>query len=147
MTTNTDRGMLRGRAISILEKIDKVGHNNMTQITCLLAEATVFITLWALISTFYSRGGGLYTRQNYRILSNNSRHLQLSNSVKHLGYILQSNLSEDEDIARVRKDLTRKANCMLHSFSCCNPCVKIKLFSSFCCLCMDPVYGLLLPLH
>ena len=24
------------------------------------------------------------------------------------------------------------ANCMLHSFSCCSPCVKTKLFSSFC---------------
>ena len=48
-------------------------------------------------------------------------------------------LSDDEEIACVRKDLTRKANCMLHSancmlhsFSCCSPCVKTKLFSSFC---------------
>ena len=33
--------------------------HNMTQITSLLAVATVFIGLWTLISTFYCRGGGL----------------------------------------------------------------------------------------
>ena len=41
-------------------------------------------------------------------------------------------LSDDENIVHVWKDLTRKANCMLHSFSCCSPFVKTKLFSSFC---------------
>ena len=60
----------------------------------------------------------------------NSCHLQLMKSVKiYLGHILHSNLSDDEDIVCVRKDLTRRANCMLHLFSCCTPCVKI---SSFC---------------
>ena len=63
--------------------------------------------------------------------------LDLSRSVKHLGHILSSNLSDTEDIECVKKDLTRKANCMLHSFSCCNPLVKTKLFSSFCL----PLYG------
>ena len=64
----------------------------------------------------------------------NSCHLQLTNSVKHLGHILHSSLSDDEDIVRVRKDLTHKANCMLHSFSYCSPyySIKTKLFSSFC---------------
>ena len=35
-------------------------------------------------------------------------------------------------IVRVKKDLVRKAKCMLHSFSSCNPLVKTKLFESFC---------------
>ena len=67
----------------------------------------------------------------------NGHKLDFSCSVKHLGHILCSNLSDTEDIERVKKDLTRKANCMLHSFSCCNPLVKTKLFSSFCL----PLYG------
>ena len=53
-------------------------------------------------------------------------------SVKHLGHILTSNLSETEDIDRVRKDFIRKANCMLFSFPSCNPFVKTRLLSSFC---------------
>ena len=56
----------------------------------------------------------------------------MSHSAKHLGHILSSNLSDTDDIVRVKKDLVRKANCMLHSFSPCNPFVKTKLFESFC---------------
>ena len=38
----------------------------MAQIASLLAVATVFIGLWTLMFTFYSRReGGLYKRQNY----------------------------------------------------------------------------------
>ena len=44
---------------------------------------------------------------------------QLSHSVKHLGHILTSDLSDSEDIERVWKDFIRKANCMLHSFASC----------------------------
>ena len=58
--------------------------------------------------------------------------LDLSCSVKHLGHIPYSNLSDTEDIERVKKDLTRKANCIPYSFSCCNPLVKTKRFSNFC---------------
>ena len=67
MTTITDRRMPRGRAISVLslavwwaklEKNDKVRHN-MTQIASLLAVAAVFVDLW---TSFYSQGGGAYTR-------------------------------------------------------------------------------------
>ena len=43
--------------------------------------------------------------------------LQMSFSVRHLGHILTSNLSDSEDIERVRKDFIRKANCMLLSFT------------------------------
>ena len=57
----------------------------------------------------------------------------VSNGI-HQGGMLSPicSLTDDEDIVHVWKDLTHKANCMLHSFSCCNPFVKIKLFSSFC---------------
>ena len=34
----------------------------MAQIASLLAVVTVFIGLWTLIFTFYSQGGGAYTR-------------------------------------------------------------------------------------
>ena len=43
--------------------------------------------------------------------------LQLSHSVKHLGHIFTSDLSDSEEVERVRKDFIRKANCMLHSFA------------------------------
>ena len=58
--------------------------------------------------------------------------LQLSQSVKHLGHILYCNLSDNEDISSIKKDLTRKANCMLHTFSCCDPHTKTTLFCSVC---------------
>lgn len=58
--------------------------------------------------------------------------LKLNKSVLHLGHILSSDLSDDEDIVAKRKDLCRKANCMLSIFSSCDYLTKIKLFQSFC---------------
>ena len=58
--------------------------------------------------------------------------LQLSRSVKHLGHILCCNLLDNEDIASIKKDPIRKANCMLHTFSCCDPLTKTMLFRGFC---------------
>ena len=62
----------------------------------------------------------------------NGLELNLGHSAKHLGHLLSFNLSDTDDIVRVKNDLVRKANCMLHSFSHCNPLVKTKLFDSFC---------------
>ena len=58
--------------------------------------------------------------------------LSLRTSVTHLGHILTHNLNDDEDIASAIKDMCCKANCMLHTFACCDPIVKTHLFSSFC---------------
>ena len=58
--------------------------------------------------------------------------LSLSNLISHLGHILTYNLSDDDDICAISKDMSRKANCLLHTFSCCDPFVKTRLFSSFC---------------
>ena len=58
--------------------------------------------------------------------------LSLSNAINHLGHILTHNLSDDEDIIAISKDMCRKANHLLHIFSCCDPSVKTQLFSSFC---------------
>ena len=58
--------------------------------------------------------------------------LSVSRSIKHLGHILTSNLSKEEDITAISKDMCRKANHLLHIFSCCDPSVKTHLFSSFC---------------
>ena len=62
----------------------------------------------------------------------NGLELHLSSSAKHLGHILSFNLSDSEDIIRVKKDLVCKANSMLCSFSSCNPLVITKLLRSFC---------------
>ena len=54
--------------------------------------------------------------------------LCVSRSIKHLGHILTSNLSDDEDITAISKDMCRKANHLLHIFSCCDPSVNSSLF-------------------
>ena len=58
--------------------------------------------------------------------------LSLNNAINHLGHILTLNLSDDEDIIAISKDVCHKANHLLHIFSCCDPSVKTQLFSSFC---------------
>ena len=58
--------------------------------------------------------------------------LSLSDAINHLGHILTHNLSDDEDIIAISKDMCRKANHLLHIFSCCDPSFKTQLFSSFC---------------
>ena len=58
--------------------------------------------------------------------------LELSKSVVHLGHILSSDLSDDADIVSKKKDLCKKANCMLSVFSSCDPLIKTRLFQSFC---------------
>ena len=58
--------------------------------------------------------------------------LSLSNAINHLGHILTYNLSDDEDIIAISNDMCRKANHLLHIFSCCDPSVKKQLYSTFC---------------
>ena len=50
----------------------------------------------------------------------------------HLGRILRSDLLDDDDIIAVTWDICRKADCILHTFSCCDPVVKTNLLRSFC---------------
>jgi len=45
--------------------------------------------------------------------------LTLNSSVTYLGHILRSDLLDDDDIVAVTQDMCRKANCILHTFSCC----------------------------
>ena len=66
------------------------------------------------------------------VLSFNNLKLKLNRSVTHLGHILTQDLSDNEDITSCQKDLCRKANCMLHTFSCCDPFTKTELFRTFC---------------
>ena len=57
--------------------------------------------------------------------------LSLRNSVCHLGHILSFNLSDDEDIFAISRDMCRKANYILHVFSCCDPIVcSLEIFLS-----------------
>ena len=61
--------------------------------------------------------------QSATILFNNVV-LQYSSEVTHLGHVLTSTLDDSEDIARVLKDLIRKANSVLCSFHHVDPFVK-----------------------
>ena len=58
--------------------------------------------------------------------------LQLSKSIVHLGHILSQDLSDNEDIVAIKKDMCRKANYMLSVFSSCDRPTKTKLFQSYC---------------
>lgn len=58
--------------------------------------------------------------------------LKPCDSVVHLGHTLHATLRDDEDIKSITKDMCRKANYVLHTFSCCSPAVKTKLFYSYC---------------
>ena len=60
------------------------------------------------------------------------RYLPLLNEVLHLGHILTYNLSDDRDILSKCKDMIRKANSLLCSFSNLSPIVLTYLFRSFC---------------
>ena len=52
--------------------------------------------------------------------------------MRHLGPILSHDLSDAPDIIDKTKDLAKKANYMLHTFSCCDRLTKSRLFMSFC---------------
>ena len=71
--------------------------------------------------------------------------LQLSQSVKHLGHILCCNLLDNEDIASIKKDIIRKANCMLHTFYVVTHSLRQCFFAVFVSHYMDPLCGF--PLH
>ena len=60
------------------------------------------------------------------------RYLPLLNELLHLGHILTYNLSDDRDILLKCKDMIRKANSLLCSFSNLSPIVLTCLFRSVC---------------
>ena len=60
------------------------------------------------------------------------QNLSYNSSVVHLGHVLSSNLSDNEDIITIKKDLCKKANSMISVFSCCDVYTKTKLLRSFC---------------
>ena len=61
----------------------------------------------------------------------NNIRLQFSD-VSHLGHLLSYNLNDNVDIIRVIKDINRKANSILCTFSFVNPIIKTFLFKSYC---------------
>lgn len=58
--------------------------------------------------------------------------LAFSEHVTHLGHILSGNLTDDADIASIKKDMCQKANYMLYTFAPCDPFTKSRLLESFC---------------
>ena len=57
--------------------------------------------------------------------------LSVNQTVRHLGHIISHDLSDSPDISDKSKDLIKKANYMLHTFSSCDKYTKTKLFQSF----------------
>ena len=57
--------------------------------------------------------------------------LKFCSAVQYLGHILSHDLA-DPDIIDKTKNLAKKANYMLHTFSCCDRLAKSTLFMSFC---------------
>ena len=66
---------------------------------------------------------------NIQFLGHSSK---FCSSVQHLGHMLSHDLSDAPDIIDKTKDLAKKANYMLHTFSCCDQFTKSTLFMSFC---------------
>ena len=58
--------------------------------------------------------------------------LKLVDRACHLGHILRSDLSDNDDILRVQTDMCRRANCLLSTFYAANPVLKTFLFRTFC---------------
>ena len=56
--------------------------------------------------------------------------LSVNQTVRHLGHIISHDLSDSPDISDKSKDLIKKANYMLHTFSSCDKYTKTKLFQS-----------------
>ena len=71
--------------------------------------------------------------------------------MSYLGHILSCDLYVKEDIISVKKNMCRKANCMLHTLPCCDPLTMTKQFQSFSVtqvfFCMTLLCGSHLPLN
>ena len=58
--------------------------------------------------------------------------LPFANVVSHLGHYLSYDLSDNFDISMKTRDLVKKANLLLYTFSAADPVVKTHLFQSYC---------------
>ena len=61
-----------------------------------------------------------------------NQRLTFSDSVCHLGHTLKFNLCNDDDVLLKTRDMVKKANHLLISFSGVGPSVLTRLFHSFC---------------
>ena len=60
-------------------------------------------------------------------------HLEISDTITHLGHVLHCNLDDSADnIRRATLEMCKKANIILSTFSSCDPHVKTVLFNSHC---------------
>ena len=58
--------------------------------------------------------------------------LSFADTVVHLGHILSFDNSDTADILCKARDLVRKANLMMHTFSAAGPLVKSRLLQLYC---------------
>jgi hypothetical protein len=78
-----------------------------------------------------------FSNVNFPKISVNNISISYSNSVKYLGHILCSNLSDNDDISSQTRALYIRSNGIIRYFSNCNNAIKSRLFKSFC----YPIYG------
>ena len=92
----------------------------------------LMLIIWSSNKTqlicFQLRGGSA----GYPLFTFCGTSLQYSVSVSHLGHIVHFNLDDTEDINRAIKDLCRKSNHLLITFSSCDPLVKTFLLNAHC---------------
>ena len=62
----------------------------------------------------------------------NGTPLKFSDKVLHLGHLLSFDMSDNDDVLRVTKDVNRKANSVRYTFRHANPFVKTFLFKMYC---------------
>ena len=80
---------------------------------------------------------GLLAGANLPSFQLNGSDIKEVTQYKYLGHILSSDLSDNADIDRQRKQLYARANSVLRKFHMCTVDVKLRIFDSFC----TPMYA------
>ena len=62
----------------------------------------------------------------------NNEKIEVVKKYTYLGHIICDSLSDDNDIARQRKNIFAIGNCLLRKFYMCSTDVKVTLFKSYC---------------
>ena len=66
------------------------------------------------------------------IIELNGVHLNISDTILHLGHLISFDLSDQEDIFRIIKSINRKANLLMNTFRFSDPLVLTYLFKTYC---------------
>ena len=93
-----------------------------------LTRGLLFIAAKTQLIRFGSQQSSIYPA----IIKFYGVYLLFVNVVLHLGHYLSYDLFDSVDIPTKTRDLVKKANLMLYTFSAADPVVKTHLFQSYC---------------